>query len=88
MANSAQAKKRIRQIERRKAVNGRRLASVRTYIRKVEAAIETGNKADAEAALRMAEPQMARGARKGVMPRNTTSRKLSRLSKQIKNMAA
>ncbi|NQU60067.1 MAG: 30S ribosomal protein S20 [Rhodospirillales bacterium] len=88
MAVSAQAKKRIRQNERRKAVNGHRLTTVRTYIRKVEAAIESGDKAEAVAALRVAEPHMARGARKGVMPRNTTSRKLSRLSKQIKNMAA
>ncbi len=88
MANLASAKKRARQNPRRKDVNVRRLGTLRTFIRKVEAAIEAGNKAEAEAALRAAQPHMMRGAGKGVMPRNTVSRKLSRLSKQIKNMAA
>ena len=88
MANIASAKKRARQTNRRKDVNVRRLGTLRTFIRKVEAAIEAGNKAEAEAALRAAQPHMMRGASKGVMPRNTVSRKLSRLSKQIKNMAA
>ncbi len=88
MANIASAKKRARQTNRRKDVNVRRLGTLRTFIRKVEAAIEAGNKAEAEATLRAAQPHMMRGASKGVMPRNTVSRKLSRLSKQIKNMAA
>lgn len=88
MANIASAKKRARQTKRRKDVNVRRLGTLRTFVRKVEAAIETGDKTEAEAALRAAQPHMMRGARKGVMPRNTVSRKLSRLSKQIKNMAA
>ncbi len=88
MANIASAKKRARQTNRRKDVNVCRLGTLRTFIRKVEAAIEAGNKAEAEAALRAAQPHMMRGASKGVMPRNTLSRKLSRLSKQIKNMAA
>ena len=57
-------------------------------IRKVEAAIAAGNKSAAEAALRVAEPQMMRGAGKGVVNRNTMSRKLSRLSRQIKRLAA
>ena len=88
MANSAQAKKRIRQAARREAVNGRRLGTVRTYIRKVEEAIASGNKADAEAALRVAQPHMMRGAQKNVIHRNTVTRKISRLSRQIKKMAA
>lgn len=88
MANLASAKKRARQNKRQKDVNVRRLGTLRTFVRKVEAAIEAGNKTDAEAALRAAQPHMMRGASKGVMPRNTVSRKLSRLSKQIKNMAA
>ena len=88
MANSAQAKKRIRQAARRTEVNGRRLGTVRTFIRKVEEAIASGNKADAETALRAAQPHMMRGAQKNVMHRNTVTRKISRLSRQIKKMAA
>lgn len=88
MANSAQAKKRIRQAARRAEVNGRRLGMVRTFIRKVEEAIASGNKTDAESALRVAQPYMMRGAQKNVMHRNTVTRKISRLSRQIKKMAA
>lgn len=88
MAQHASAKKRIRQTKRRTQVNQRRLSTVRTYIRKVEAAIEAGNKAEAEVALKAAEPHMMRGARKGVVHRNTVARKLSRLSKRVKGMAA
>ena len=88
MAVSLSAKKRIRQTKRRTEVNVRRLSTVRSSIRKVEAAIAAGKKSDAEAALRAAEPQMMRGAAKGAVNRNTMSRKLSRLSKQIKGMAA
>lgn len=82
------AKKRARQMGRRTEVNRNRVSTVRTYIRKVEAAIDSGKKSDAEAALRAAEPHMMRGVRKGVMHRNTAARKLSRLSKRIKGMAA
>lgn len=88
MAVSLSAKKRIRQTKRRTEVNIRRLNALRSSIRKVETAITAGNKSDAEAALRAAEPQMMRGAAKGVVNRNTMSRKLSRLSRQIKSMAA
>lgn len=88
MAVSLSAKKRIRQTKRRTEVNIRRLNALRSSIRKVETAITAGNKSDAEAALRAAEPQMMRGAAKGVVNRNTMSRKLSRLSRQIKRMAA
>ncbi len=88
MAVSLSAKKRIRQTKRRTEVNIRCLNALRSSIRKVEAAITAGNKSDAEAALRAAEPQMMRGAGKGVVNRNTMSRKLSRLSRQIKKLAA
>ncbi|MCH2326100.1 MAG: 30S ribosomal protein S20 [Rhodospirillales bacterium] len=88
MAVSLSAKKRIRQTKRRTEVNIRRLNALRSSIRKVEAAIAAGNKSAAEAALRVAEPQMMRGAGKGVVNRNTMSRKLSRLSRQIKRLAA
>ncbi|MDA1090809.1 MAG: 30S ribosomal protein S20 [Proteobacteria bacterium] len=88
MANSLSAKKRIRRTARQTEVNTRRLSAVRTYVRKVEEAITAGNKADAEAALRAAEPKMVRGAQKSVALRNTMSRKISRLSKKIKGMAA
>ena len=88
MAVGLSAKKRIRQTKRRTEVNIRRLNALRSSIRKVEAAITAGNKSAAEAALRVAEPQMMRGAGKGVVNRNTMSRKLSRLSRQIKRLAA
>jgi len=88
MAVSLSAKKRIRQTKRRTEVNIRRLNALRSSIRKVDAAITAGNKSAAEAALRVAEPQMMRGAGKGVVNRNTMSRKLSRLSRQIKRLAA
>ena len=88
MAVSLSAKKRIRQTKRRTEVNIRRFNALRSSIRKVEAAITAGNKSAAEAALRVAEPQMMRGAGKGVVNRNTMSRKLSRLSRQIKRLAA
>ena len=88
MAVSLSAKKRIRQTKRRTEVNIRRLNALRSSIRKVEAAITAGKKSAAEAALRVAEPQMMRGAGKGVVNRNTMSRKLSRLSRQIKRLAA
>ncbi len=88
MAVSLSAKKRIRQTKRRTEVNIRRFNALRSSIRKVEAAIAAGNKSEAEAALRVAEPQMMRGAGKGVVNRNTMSRKLSRLSRQIKRLAA
>ena len=88
MAVSLSAKKRIRQTKRRTEVNIRRLNAFRSSIRKVEAAIAAGNKSAAEAALRVAEPQMMRGAGKGVVNRNTKSRKLSRLSRQIKTLPA
>lgn len=84
MANSPQAKKRARQNERRAAVNKTRRSRIRTYLRKVEEAIASGDKDAATAALRAAQPEMMRGVTKGVMHKNTAARKMSRLSARVK----
>ncbi len=84
MANTIQAKKRIRQTQRRTEVNRARLSRIRSYVRKVEGAIAQGDKASAETAYRAAMPEMHRGVSKGVLNRNTVARKLSRLSAGIK----
>lgn len=83
MANTPQAEKRIRRNERRAAINKARLSRIRTYVKRVESAIASGQKADAEAALRVAEPEMMRGAAKGIMHKNMVARKISRLSKKV-----
>ena len=88
MAHHQSAKKRIRQIKRRTEVNRGRIGRVRTSLRKVEDAIASGNREQALAAFRAAQPNMMRGAQRGVMHRNTVSRKLSRLSARIKAMSA
>ncbi len=84
MANSPQAKKRARENERRFAVNKARRSRIRTYLRKVEEAIASGDKAAAEAALRAAQPEIMRGVTKGVLHKNTAARKVSRLSSRVK----
>lgn len=86
MANNASARKRIRQTATRTARNQARKSRVRTFVRKVEAAIAGGDKAAAAEALRMAQPEMQRAAGKGVMHANTVARKLSRLSARIKSL--
>lgn len=88
MANSPQAKKRIRQTERRTAVNKSRRSRIRTFVRKVEEAIAAGDQAVAREALRAAEPEIMRGVNKGVTHRNAASRKVSRLSSRVKAMGA
>ncbi|MEK9706354.1 MAG: 30S ribosomal protein S20 [Alphaproteobacteria bacterium] len=87
MANNHSAKVRIRRNARRAAINGDRLNRVRTYVKKVEAAIASGDKSAAQDALRAAQPEIQRGAQKGVMHTNTASRKISRLSARIKAMS-
>ena len=84
MANSPQAKKRARQNEKRFQVNKARRSRIRTFLRKVEEAIESGNKEDATAALRLAAPELMRGVTKGVYHKNTASRKVSRLTARVK----
>jgi small subunit ribosomal protein S20 len=86
MAHHKSAKKRIRQTVRRTAVNRARTSRVRSFIKKVETAIASGDKKAAETALREAQPQIHRGATKGVVHPNTAARKLSRLSARIKKL--
>jgi small subunit ribosomal protein S20 len=88
MANTPSAKKATRKIARRTAVNKNRRSRVRTYVRKVEEALASGDKAAAEAALRAAQPELMRAAGKGVMHRNTAARKVSRLSRRLKTLSA
>ena len=88
MANSPQSKKRARQNERRYAVNKARRSRIRTYLRKVEEAIASGDQAAAAAALRAAQPELMRGVTKGILHKNTVARKMSRLSARVKALAA
>jgi small subunit ribosomal protein S20 len=84
MPNIASAKKRVRQTARRTEVNRARVSRIRTFVKKVETAIAAGDKKAAQAALNAAEPEIMRGVTKGVLHRNTASRKVSRLSARIK----
>ena len=84
MANSPQAKKRARQNERRFEINKARRSRIRTSLRKVEEAIASGDKEAAASALRAAQPELMRGVTKGVLHKNTVSRKMSRLSARVK----
>jgi small subunit ribosomal protein S20 len=88
MANTASARKRIRQIAVRTARNQARKSRMRTFVKKVESAIASGDKSAAAEALRAAQPEMQRAAGKGVIHLNTVSRKLSRLSARIKTLTA
>lgn len=88
MANSPQARKRVRQIERRTAVNRMRRSRIRTFVKKVERALDAGDAAAATAAFKLAEPELMRGVTKGVLHKNTASRKVSRLAKRVKTLAA
>lgn len=87
MANSPQAKKRARQIERRTAVNKARKSRIRTFLRAVEEAIASGDKAAATEALRAAQPELMRGVTKGIFHKNTASRKISRLASRVKSLS-
>ncbi len=87
MANSISAKKRVRQSERRTAVNRDRRSRIRTSIKKVEETIASGDRNAAQAALKDAQPEIMRGAAKGIIHKNTASRKISRLSARIKTLA-
>jgi small subunit ribosomal protein S20 len=87
MANTASARKRIRQTERRTARNKARKSRMHTFVKKVEAAIASGDKAAAAAALQAAQPELQRAASKGVVHLNQVARKVSRLSARIKALA-
>jgi small subunit ribosomal protein S20 len=88
MANSPSSRKRARQIERRTAVNKARRSRIRTFIRKVEEALAGGDPAVAGEALRAAQPEIMRGVSRGVLHKNTASRKVSRLAARVKALNA
>jgi small subunit ribosomal protein S20 len=88
MANTSSAKKAARKIERLTKVNSARRSRVRTFVRKVEEAIEAGDKKAAQVALKAAEPELMRAVGKGVVPANTGARKVSRLSRRVNAMGA
>ncbi|MDG1418115.1 MAG: 30S ribosomal protein S20 [Maricaulis sp.] len=88
MANTSSAKKMVRKIARRTEVNKTRRSRMRTFVKKVELAIEAGNQAEAKTALVTAESEMMRAVGKGILHKNTGSRKVSRLSARVKAMAA
>jgi small subunit ribosomal protein S20 len=88
MANTSSAKKATRVSARRATINQNRLSQVRTAVKKVEMALGKGDKAAAEAALRAAEPELMRGAQKGIIHKNAASRRVARLSKRVKALKA
>ncbi|HEY0082289.1 MAG TPA: 30S ribosomal protein S20 [Pyrinomonadaceae bacterium] len=87
MANTPQAKKRIRRNDRRAEINGARVSRIRTFVKQVEAAIASGDKEQALAAIRRVQPELARGVSKGVLHKNTASRKISRLTRRATALA-
>jgi small subunit ribosomal protein S20 len=88
MANTKSAKKAVRQIDRRTAVNRQRRSKMRTFLRKVEEAISSGDQGAAKSALAVAEPILMRAAQKGIVHKNNASRKVSRLTARVKALGA
>lgn len=88
MANTASARKMTRKIAKRTAINKSRRSRMRTFVRKVEEAIASGNQQDAAAALKSAEPEIMRAAQRGIVHKNNASRKVSRLAARVKALAA
>lgn len=86
MATHKSAKKRIRQTERRTVINGARRGRIRTFVRKVEEAIESGDRGQAESAMQNAMPELHRGVLRGILHKNTAARKISRLTKRINSL--
>ena len=86
MANTPQAKKRIRRNDRRAEVNGARVSRIRTFVKQVEAALAAGDKDQARNALQKVQPELMRGVAKGVVHKNTAARKISRLSKRVASL--
>ncbi|HWG06705.1 MAG TPA: 30S ribosomal protein S20 [Beijerinckiaceae bacterium] len=87
MANTTSAQKAVRKIARRTAINRSRRSEMRTFVRKVEEAIASGDQTAASAALHQAEPLIMRAAQKGILHKNTASRKISRLSLRVRAIA-
>ncbi len=88
MANTTSAKKMVRKIAKRTEINRSRRSRMRTFLRKVEEAIATGDQAAAQAALRAAQPEIMRAAQNGIVHKNTASRKVSRLASRIRTLSA
>jgi small subunit ribosomal protein S20 len=88
MANHKSSKKRIIRNANRALINGARMSRIRTFVKKVETAIAEGNAAVAREALRQAQPEMQRGVSRGILHKNTVSRKISRLAARVKALAA
>ncbi|MET3660576.1 30S ribosomal protein S20 [Aquamicrobium ahrensii] len=88
MANTPSAKKATRKIARRTAINKNRRSRIRTFVRKVEEALAAGDKAAAETAFQTAQPELMRAATRGVLHKNTASRKVSRLAQRLKALSA
>jgi small subunit ribosomal protein S20 len=86
MANSPQARKRVRQTARRTTVNKARMSRIRTFTKRVELALQSGKKDEAAAALKAAQPEIMRGVSKGVLHKNTASRKISRLARRVDSL--
>ena len=86
MANTSSAKKRVRRDARRTEVNRARRGRIRTFVKRVESAINGNDKEAAQTAFSAAEPEIMRGVPKGVLHRNTASRKVSRLAARIKSL--
>ncbi|OCC25702.1 30S ribosomal protein S20 [Croceicoccus estronivorus] len=86
MANTPQARKRIRRNAYRAEVNGARMSRIRSFVKKVEAAIAGGDKTAASEALKAAQPELARGVARGVLHKNTAARKFSRLTKRVASL--
>ncbi|MEW4449165.1 30S ribosomal protein S20 [Qipengyuania sp. JC766] len=83
MANTPQARKRIRRNNRRAEINTARMSRIRSFLKKVESAVDAGDKSAASDALKAAQPELARGVARGVLHKNTAARKMSRLSKRV-----
>ena len=88
MANHKSAKKRIRRNAKRAEINKSRISRIRTFVKRVEAAIASGDKDTAQSALKDAQPELMRGVSKGVLHKNTASRKMSRLTARVKAVGA
>ena len=87
MANTPQAKKRILRNAKRAEINGARVSRIRTFVKQLESALAAGDKDEAKAAIARVQPELARGVARGVLHKNTASRKLSRLSKRVSALA-
>jgi len=88
MANHKSAKKRIRRNANRAEINKSRISRIRTFVKRVESAIASGDKDTAQTALKEAQPELMRGVSKGVLHKNTASRKMSRLSARVRAVGA